>query len=187
MNPKATTPEAICAACRAIVQEKGLASISIRSAAKAAGVAPTTIYTFFPDKEALLLAVTASIWQEIFDHDELDEEELGFAGYVEALFVLARKGLSCYPGFLSGHALGFPSDVEALSEGWMQMHAFLASLEQHLLAALERDPAVRPDAFSSDLTQEGFCRLVLDQLLFQLVSGQESCKVLLTVIGRAIS
>lgn len=87
MNPKATTPEAICAACRAIVQEKGLASISIRSAAKAAGVAPTTIYTYFPNKEALLLAVTASIWQDIFDLDELDEEELGFAGYVEALFV----------------------------------------------------------------------------------------------------
>ena len=67
------------------------------------------------------------------------------------------------------------------------MHAFFASLEQHLLATLERDPAARPDAFSGDLTQEGFCRLVLDQFLFQLVSGQESCKVLLTMIGRVIS
>ncbi len=186
MNPKATSPEAICAACRAIVQEKGLASISIRSAGKAAGVAPTTIYTYFPDKEALLLAVTASIWQEIFDLDGLDEEEIGFAGYVEALFASAREGLSRYPGFLSGHALGFPSDGEALSEGRMQMHSFFSSLQQHLHAALEHDSAARPDAFSGDLTQEGFCRLVLDQLLFQLVSGQESCQVLLAVIGRVI-
>lgn len=186
MNPKATTPDAICAACRKIVQEKGLTALSIRAAAKAAGVAPTTIYTYFPDKEALLLAVTASIWKEIFSLDSESSGDVGFPSFVEQLFLSAREGLARYPGFLSGHALGLSSGAADACQGRREMHAFFSSLEQRMLAVLESDPDVRRDAFDAELTCESFCGLVLEQLLFQLVSGHRDCRALLAVIGRVI-
>ena len=71
MKPQATSREDILAACRRLVREGGLEGVSVRAVATAAGVAPGTLYHYFPDKRALLTAVTADVCREVFDLDAL--------------------------------------------------------------------------------------------------------------------
>lgn len=81
MKPQATSTQQILQACRQIVRAQGLGSISIRSAAAASGVAVGTIYHYFPSKEALLLAVTADVWSQIFGLADDEGEQEGQPGY----------------------------------------------------------------------------------------------------------
>lgn len=119
MKPQATSTQQILQACRQIVRQKGLGSISIREAAAASGVAVGTIYHYFPSKEALLLAVTADVWSQIFgladDEDGQDGQSASkaqpcpevaesFVSYVQQMFEGARSRLQEYPGFLGAHA-----------------------------------------------------------------------------------
>lgn len=81
MKPQATSTQQILQACRQIVRVQGLGSISIRSAAAASGVAVGTIYHYFPSKEALLLAVTADVWSQIFGLADDEGGQEGQPGY----------------------------------------------------------------------------------------------------------
>lgn len=81
MKPQATSTQQILQACRQIVHAQGLGSISIRSAAAASGVAVGTIYHYFPSKEALLLAVTADVWSQIFGLADDEGGQEGQPGY----------------------------------------------------------------------------------------------------------
>ena len=51
MNTIVTSKEAILAECRAIVMEKGISSINMRSVAAACGVAVGSLYNYFPSKD----------------------------------------------------------------------------------------------------------------------------------------
>ena len=136
MKPKATSKEAILAACRDIVRDQGLAGISARSVAGACGIAPGTLYNYFPDKDALVLAVTADVWSDIFGRPQQDVSDgaekpdgeqpgsekpggsEGILAYVEKTFSTARAGLSRYPGFLPAQTVlvvgGADRDAQAL-------------------------------------------------------------------------
>jgi AcrR family transcriptional regulator len=46
--------DALVRAARAILERQGLAALSLRGAARAAGVSPAAPYHHFPDKQALL-------------------------------------------------------------------------------------------------------------------------------------
>ncbi|MGN0056177.1 MAG: TetR/AcrR family transcriptional regulator, partial [Atopobiaceae bacterium] len=132
MKPQATSTQQILQACRQIARAQGLGNISIRSAAAASGVAVGTIYHYFPSKEALLLAVTADVWSQIFGlaDDEGGQEgqsarevqpgqegqpsceshaeslpARSFVSYVQQMFEGARSRLQQYPGFLGAHAV----------------------------------------------------------------------------------
>ena len=54
MNTIVTSKEAILAECRAIVMEKGISSINMRSVAAACGVALGSLYNYFPSKADLI-------------------------------------------------------------------------------------------------------------------------------------
>ena len=84
MNPRSTSRETILETCRTIVRERGLSGVSVRSVASACGVAPGTLYNYFPGKEALVLAVTADVWSDIlsFDVGKDNCDEKDFASHV---------------------------------------------------------------------------------------------------------
>lgn len=56
MNPVVTSKEAILQVCRKITAERGLTALSMRSVAAELGIGLGTLYNYFPDKDALLLA-----------------------------------------------------------------------------------------------------------------------------------
>lgn len=186
MKPQATSKEEILAAARKIVQEKGLSGISMRSVAAEAGVAAGTLYHYFPDKDALMLAVTADIWEDIFDLDGMKKEGEGFAAAVDALFCHAAEKISSYPGFAAVHGMEIASDGGPAAEGAACMHAFFGRIGACLEDVLAEDRRVRPDAFSTGLDEGGFVSFVLDNILLLLVLGKEDCSVFVAVIERVL-
>lgn len=202
MKPQATSREDILAACRKVVRDRGLSGVSVRAVAAAAGVAPGTLYHYFPDKNALLMAVTADVWREVFDlgapsgaaADAGDapalagaapaagEEDASFVGYVRALFSGARSRLAAYPGFAQAHRLDLVAQAGDAEEGRRRMGAFLGGVERALLAALARDGHVSGRAFAGGLTPEALVRVVMRDLLALLVLGSEDCDDLLALL-----
>lgn len=205
MKPQATSREDILAACRRLVREGGLEGVSVRAVATAAGVAPGTLYHYFPDKRALLTAVTADVWREVFDLDALPaageelaagdalpaageapaaagEKDVGFPGYVRALFSGARLRLAAYPGFAQEHGLDLVAQAGHAEDGRRRMDAFLARVERALLAALARDGRVSGRAFADGLTPEALARVVMRDLLALLVLGSEDCDDLVALL-----
>ena len=198
MKPQATSREDILAACRRLVRAGGLEGVSVRAGATAAGVAPGTLYHYFPDKRALLTAVTADVWREVFDLDALPaageapatgeaaaaagEKDVGFPGYVRALFSGARLRLAAYPGFAQEHGLDLVAQAGHAEDGRRRMDAFLARVERALLAALARDGRVSGRAFADGLTPETLARVVMRDLLALLVLGSEDCDDLVALL-----
>lgn len=192
MKPQATSREDILAACRKVVRERGLSGVSVRAVAAAADVAPGTLYHYFPDKNALLTAVTADVWREVFDlgapsgaapdAEPAGEEDASFVGYVRALFSGARSRLAAYPGFAQAHGLDLVAQAGDAEEGRRRMGAFLGGVEQALLAALARDGHVSGRAFAGGLTPEALVRVVMRDLLALLVLGGEDCDDLLALL-----
>ena len=84
MNKTVTTEQDILRVSRRMVLEEGILAFSMRSVAKACGVAVGSLYNYFPSKSRLLGATIESIWREIFlpfgQHEEWGEraeEEVG--------------------------------------------------------------------------------------------------------------
>ena len=96
MNTNATSREAILQACRRIVAEEGVQALSMRRVAEACGIALGTLYNYYADKNALVLATVESIWRDIFHADPADSAGLSFPQYVETLFSRIQRGAAQY-------------------------------------------------------------------------------------------
>ena len=186
MKPQATSREAILTQCRAIVRRQGLCGISVRGVAAAAGVATGTLYHYFPDKGALLTAVVADVWRDVFSQDAAPRGAADFCRYVDALYTGARERLAAYPGFAQGHGLELVAMTGQEDEGRARMQAFLDGVGSQLQEALRRDPHVRQGVLAGGLTPQGLARLVTQSLLAGLVLGQPTCDDLLAVLRAAL-
>ena len=71
------TADAVLAAGRELVEREGVDALTMRRLAETLGVAPNTLYSYFPDKAALLDALLDSLLAEI-DVPGLDAD--GLAG-----------------------------------------------------------------------------------------------------------
>lgn len=186
MKPQATSREAILAECRAIVRRQGHPGISVRTVAAAAGVATGTQYHYFPDKRALLMAVVADVWRDVFSLNAARRDCTDFCQYVDRLYRGARDRLGAYPGFAQGHGLELVALTGQEDEGRARMQAFLDAVGSQLQEALRRDPHVRPDALAGDLTPQSLARFVTRNVLAGLVLGQPTCSDLLAVLRAAL-
>lgn len=188
MNPKATSREDILEVCRGIVRERGLSGISVRSVASACGVAPGTLYNYFPGKNALVLAVTANVWSDIFSFGPRQgvDTEKDFVAHIEQTFNSARAGMSRYPGFLPSHVLDLATEQGPRAQGRDMMRSFFGRIEGDMFRALEADKRVREDAFTGGLTSEGFAELVTQQLVVLLVLGKDSCETLVATVQKVL-
>lgn len=66
------------------------------------------------------------------------------------------------------------------------MDKYFAHMQRGLLAALDRDKSVRPDAFSEGFTPAQLVDFVLSSLLVLFMQKKQSCAVLIEMISRAI-
>ena len=62
MNTVVTSKEEILSISRQLMQQKGWASVNIRSVAAACGVSIGSIYNYFDSKSALIKAIVESVW-----------------------------------------------------------------------------------------------------------------------------
>ncbi|MGN0774144.1 MAG: TetR/AcrR family transcriptional regulator [Candidatus Ventricola sp.] len=184
MNPGATSKEAIMQVCRRIAAQEGLSALNMRAVARECGVALGTLYNYYADKDALLIATVESIWREIFHMDGNGLIERPFPERIAHLFDCIQRGADRYPGFLGAHSVVIAGARRA--EARQAMEACFAHMRAGLLAGLDADPAVNPAAFSDAFTPEGLVDFALDHLLLLLMKGEGDCAFLTEMLRRAL-
>ncbi|MGM9589139.1 MAG: TetR/AcrR family transcriptional regulator [Faecousia sp.] len=159
-------------------------ALNMRSVSKECHIALGTLYNYYADKDALVLATVESIWREIFHGVHQKVTGVSFPDYVAEIFAHIVKGAEAYPGFLTGHSISIASDKRDEAKSIME-HTF-AHMKAGMLEVLQSDPTVSGNAFPPAFSKEDFVGFVLDHLLILLVQGQPDCHVLLEIIRRVI-
>jgi TetR/AcrR family transcriptional regulator, tetracycline repressor protein len=120
---RALTEDDILDAALGLLDEGGPHAASVRGIAARVGVAPNAVYTYFPDKAAVIRALVERLLGEV-DHDVFVDRSRPWRDRIEALALDLRAHLSAHPGAV-GLMIGGPMDGP---------HAL--ALNEHLLELL---------------------------------------------------
>lgn len=185
INPEITSKETILLVCRRIAAEKGLKALSMRAVAGECGIALGTLYNYFSDKEELLIAAIASVWQDIFRLTAQEENfpPLLFSEYVERVFTNVCERFRDYPDFFTAHSVAVASSGKSKAKNAME-HC-TDKIRISLYSALRRDNTVSAEAFGGSFSEESFVEFVLDSIILLLMQ-QKSCDTLIAVIKKVI-
>jgi TetR/AcrR family transcriptional regulator, tetracycline repressor protein len=94
---RALTEDEILDAALDLLDEGGPTAASVRGIAARVGVAPNAVYTYFPDKAAVVEAIVERLLGEV-DHDVLADRSQPWRLRVEAVALELRQRLSAHPG-----------------------------------------------------------------------------------------
>jgi TetR/AcrR family transcriptional regulator, repressor for uid operon len=159
---RSTSREAILAATRQAIVERGPGKLTLSAIAAAAGVSRPTLYRWFPTKTDLLAAIV------VYEEEQFD---LGLRAAVDAHRSPARRldaALHYLVTYLDG-SLG-PDPIGADPQFALQSLARSLPVQVDALVRLLGDafqqvPAVRSGALSSEGAAELFLRLAYSQYL----------------------
>src|SRR5687767_12966280 len=129
------TEDEILDAALSLLDAGGADAASVRGIAARVGVAPNAVYTYFPDKAAVIKALVERLLGGV-DHDVFADRRKPWRERVEALALELRANLSAHPGAV-GLMIGGPMDgpnALALNERLLELLAD---------AGLERNDAAR--------------------------------------------
>lgn len=184
MNTVVTSREEILRASRTLIQQGGCSAVHIRSVADACGVSVGSIYNYFASKSELVGATVESIWCEIFHQPE---DETVFQDIQSCILWAYRQmeyGCSQYPGFFSLHSLGFVGEEK--SEGRQRMQQTWLHILQGLTSVLQRDPHIRPNAFTDSFPAETFANLIFSLMLSALLRHDYDPTPVLEIVRRTV-
>jgi TetR/AcrR family tetracycline transcriptional repressor len=119
---RALSEEAILDAALSLLDHGGPDAASVRGIAARVGVTPNAVYTYFPDKAAVVRALVERLVGEV-DHDVFADRGRPWRERVEALALELRARLSAHPGAVSlmvGGPLG-GDQTRALNERLLQL------------------------------------------------------------------
>jgi TetR/AcrR family tetracycline transcriptional repressor len=119
---RALTEDEILDAALDLLDDGGPDAASVRGIAARVGVAPNAVYTYFPDKAAVVKALVERLLGEV-DHDVFADRTRPWRARVEALALELRDRLSAHPGAVS-LMIGGPMDgpnALALNERLLQL------------------------------------------------------------------
>ena len=168
MNRRVTTREAILQEAMEIALREGIDKVSIRKLAQACGIAIGSIYNYFPDKDALIAAVSEQFWEKILDNQELVYiGGMGFCAFLEDYYC-----------FLYGRLLRY--DRSWLVE--MNASAPKASAVMLLKKVLMEATRVNPSIWNMELNEDVFCEYVMTNLMALLRSGENNCRFFLFLL-----
>lgn len=105
---RALTEGEILDAALRLLDDGGPDAASVRGIAARVGVAPNAVYTYFPDKAAVVKALVERLLGEV-DHDVFADRTRPWRARVEALALDLRAHLSAHPGAV-GLMIGGPMD-----------------------------------------------------------------------------
>jgi len=120
-RPRAVTEQAILDAALRLMDTGGATSVSVRGIAAQVGIAPNAVYTYFPNKAAVLRALVERFLGEV-NHDRFADRQVPWRERVKALAVELRERLVAHPGavhLLLGGPMDGPNAMmlrESLSE-----------------------------------------------------------------------
>ncbi len=121
---RALSEEEILDAALDLLDDGGPDAASVRGIAARVGVAPNAIYTYFPDKAAVITALVERLLGQV-DHDVFADRERPWRERLEALALELRAKLTAHPGavgLMIGGTLEGPHAL-ALNERLLQLLA----------------------------------------------------------------
>lgn len=121
---RALTEDEILDAALDLLDEGGPNAASVRGIAARVGVAPNAVYTYFPDKAAVVKGLVERLLGGV-DHDVFADRERPWRHRVEALALELRAHLSAHPGavpLMIGGPMNGPQAL-ALNERLLQLLA----------------------------------------------------------------
>ena len=137
---RALTEGDILDAALSLLDDGGAAAASVRGIAAKVGVAPNAVYTYFPDKAAMVKALVERLLGEV-DHGVFADSGEPWRQRVESLALELRARLTAHPGAV-GLVVGGPMNgpqARALNERLLELLAdaglttFDAARAAHLL------------------------------------------------------
>lgn len=185
MHPGITSKEVILQVCRKIAAEQGLPALNMRAVASECGIALGTLYNYYADKDALLIATVESIWKDIFHRESKWEPGTPFPDSVAGLFQCIQESSAQYPNFLTSHSLAIAKSKRGEAKDAMEQ--CFAHMKSGLLEVLHADPRVDSAVFSGALTEAHFADFVMDSLLLLLVKENPNCDALVALVRRVPS
>jgi TetR/AcrR family tetracycline transcriptional repressor len=111
---RATTEGEILDAALALLDQGGATAVSVRGIAARVGVAPNAVYTYFPDKAAVVKALVERLLGEV-NHDVFADRAQPWRLRVEALALELRQRLTAYPGVVQLMISGPMTGPQALA------------------------------------------------------------------------
>jgi TetR/AcrR family tetracycline transcriptional repressor len=121
---RALTEDEILDAALGLLDDGGPNAASVRGIAARVGVAPNAVYTYFPDKAAVVEALVERLLGAV-DHDVFADRDRPWRERVEALALELRANLSAHPGAVA-LMIGGPMDgphALALNERLLELLA----------------------------------------------------------------
>jgi AcrR family transcriptional regulator len=121
---RALTEDDILDAALSLLDDGGPEAASVRGIAARVGVAPNAVYTYFPDKAAVVKAIVERLLGEV-DHDVFADRSRPWRERVESLALDLRAHLSTHPGAISlmvGGPMNGPHAL-ALNERLLELFA----------------------------------------------------------------
>jgi AcrR family transcriptional regulator len=121
---RALTENEILDAALSLLDEGGPTAATVRGIAARVGVAPNAVYTYFPDKAAVVKALVERLLGEV-DHDVFADRAQPWRLRVEALALELRARLTAHPGAVP-LMIGSPMDgphALALTERLLELLA----------------------------------------------------------------
>lgn len=94
---RALTEDEILDAALDLLDVGGPTAASVRGIAARVGVAPNAVYTYFPDKAAVVVAIVERLLGEV-DHDVFADRSQPWRLRVESVALELRQRLSAHPG-----------------------------------------------------------------------------------------
>lgn len=181
MKARIIDKEEILNNCRQIIMEQGLNNINMRNVAKSCDIALGSLYNYFPNKNALLIDVIKDVWQHIFHMDS----SLNFNSFYDCLIWFNNKiieGEKNYPGFINIHTFIIGTDQNDNKEATLQMHKWLAHIENSLLQVLNNDPNIIQDRFNDTYTKQRFVKYCIQQIVSLHISFNKDYDEFLHII-----
>jgi TetR/AcrR family tetracycline transcriptional repressor len=121
---RALTEDEILDAALSLLDDGGVAAASVRGIAAKVGVAPNAVYTYFPDKAAVVKGLVERLLGEV-DHDVFADRAQPWRRRVESLALELRARLTAHPGAIP-LMIGGPMDgphALALNERLLELLA----------------------------------------------------------------
>lgn len=94
---RAMTQDQILDAALSLLDDGGVKAASVRGIAAEVGVAPNAVYTYFPDKAAVVSALVERLLGEV-DHAAVTDRSQSWRQQVESLALELRARLTLHPG-----------------------------------------------------------------------------------------
>ena len=168
MRQKTTSKEEILDAAMAIALKDGIDQVSIRKLAKECNIAVGSMYNYYPNKEALILAVSEVFWDGLLaDQEKIYRRGMDFATFLEH-----------YYGFLYGRLARY-------DKSWLtRMNGQAKKKEAHalFLDVLRADQRVNPSIWNMELNEDAFVEYVFVNLTALLQAGENNCRFFIFLI-----